>query len=115
MTALLIYCGVTTGMGLVASALTRNQLAVIFLVMIVTLTPALNYSGFITPVSSLEGGARVFGEIYPTTHMLLISRGVFCKGLGFAELLGSFKALLIALPILTVAGTLLLRKQEKNK
>ena len=115
MTALLIYCGVTTGMGLVASALTRNQLAVIFLVMIVTLTPALNYSGFITPVSSLEGGARAFGEIYPTTHMLLISRGVFCKGLGFAELLGSFKALLIALPILTVAGTLLLRKQEKNK
>ena len=115
MTALLIYCGVTTGMGLVASALTRNQLAVIFLVMIVTLTPALNYSGFITPVSSLEGGARVFGEIYPTTHMLLISRGVFCKGLGFAELLGSFRALLIALPILTVAGTLLLRKQEKNK
>ena len=115
MTALLIYCGVTTGMGLVASALTRNQLAVIFLVMIVTLTPALNYSGFITPVSSLEGGARAFGEIYPTTHMLLISRGVFCKGLGFAELLGSFKALLIAFPILTVAGTLLLRKQEKNK
>ena len=115
MTALLIYCGVTTGMGLVASALTRNQLAVIFLVMIVTLTPALNYSGFITPVASLEGGARTFGEIYPTTHMLLISRGVFCKGLGFAELLGSFRALLIALPILTVAGTLLLRKQEKNK
>ena len=112
---LAIYCAITTGMGLVASALTKNQLAVIFLVMIVTLTPAANYSGFITPVSSLEPGARAFGEIYPTTHMLLISRGVFCKGLGFAELLGNFKVLLLTLPVLTVAGTLLLRKQERNK
>ena len=115
MAGLVIYCAITTGMGLVASALTKNQLAVIFLVMIVTLTPAMNYSGFITPVSSLEPGARAFGEIYPTTHMLLISRGVFCKGLGFAELLGNFKVLLLTLPVLTVAGTLLLRKQEKNK
>ena len=115
MAGLVIYCAITTGMGLVASALTKNQLAVIFLVMIATLTPAMNYSGFITPVSSLEAGARAFGEVYPTTHMLLISRGVFCKGLGFADLLGSFKVLLVTLPILTAAGTLLLRKQEKNK
>ena len=115
MAGLVLYCAITTGMGLVASAVTRNQLAVIFLVMIATLTPAMTYSGFITPVSSLEPGARAFGEIYPTTHMLLISRGVFCKGLGFAELFGSFRTLLLTLPVLTVAGTLLLRKQEKNK
>ena len=114
LTGLAIYCAITTGMGLVASAVTRNQLAVIFLVMIATLTPAMTYSGFITPVASLEPGARAFGELYPATHMLLISRGVFCKGLGFAELMGNFKVLLITLPVLTVAGTLLLRKQEKN-
>jgi len=112
---LLLYCIITTGMGLVASAVTSNQLAVIFLVMIATLTPAMNYSGFINPVSSLSADARAFGEIYPATHMLLISRGVFCKGLGFAELLGNFKVLLITIPILTAAGTLLLRKQERNK
>jgi len=111
---LVLYCIVTTGMGLVASAVTSNQLAVIFLVMIATLTPAMNYSGFINPVSSLEPGARAFGEIYPATHMLLISRGVFCKGLGFAELLGNFKVLLLTVPVLAAAGTLLLRKQEKN-
>ena len=115
MAGLVIYCAITTGMGLVASAVTKNQLAVIFLVMIATLTPAMTYSGFTTPVSSLEPGARMFGEIYPATHMLLISRGVFCKGLGFAELLGNFKVLLVTLPVLTAAGTLLLRKQEKNK
>ncbi|MBQ0033070.1 MAG: ribosome-associated ATPase/putative transporter RbbA [bacterium] len=112
---LLLYCCITTGMGLVASAVTKNQLAVIFLVMIATLTPAMNYSGFITPVSSLEPGARAFGELYPATHALLISRGVFCKGLGFAELLGNLRVLLVTLPILTAGGTLLLRKQERNK
>ena len=112
---LAVYCAITTGMGLVASAVTKNQLAVIFLVMIATLTPAMTYSGFTTPVSSLEPGARLFGEIYPATHMLLISRGVFCKGLGFAELLGNFKVLLLTLPVLMVAGTLLLRKQERNR
>jgi len=115
LTGLLLYCIITTGMGLVASAVTRNQLAVIFLVMIATLTPAMNYSGFITPVSSLEPGARSFGMIYPATHMLLISRGVFCKGLGFVDLAANFQMLLITIPILTAAGTLLLRKQEKNK
>ena len=111
---LAIYCAITTGMGLVASAVTRNQLAVIFLVMIATLTPAVNYSGFVTPVSSLAPAARAFGELYPATHMLLISRGVFCKGLGFSELAGNFKVLLLTLPILTAVGTLLLRKQERN-
>ena len=112
---LTLYCAISTAMGLVASALTKNQLAVIFLVMIVTLTPAITYSGFITPVASLEPSARRLGEIYPATHALFIVRGIFCKGLGFAELFENFKVLLITWPILTIAGTLLLRKQEKNK
>ena len=37
----------------------------------------------INPVTSLDGFGRWFGEIYPATHMVNISRGIFNKGLGF--------------------------------
>ena len=44
--------------------------------------------------------------------MLLISRGVFNKALGFAELHSSFTMLALTIPIVTVAGALLQKKQE---
>ena len=62
---------------------------------------------------SLEGSARLFGEVYPASHMFTISRGVFNKALGFRDLAGSFWPLLIAVPVITGASILLLRKQER--
>lgn len=66
----------------------------------------------INPVSSLEGLGRVIGEIYPTTHMLTISRGVFSKALGFADLHAALWPLLAAVPLLLGATVALLKKQE---
>jgi ribosome-dependent ATPase len=43
----------------------------------------MQFAGIINPVSSLDGFGRWFGEIYPATHMVNISRGIFNKGLGF--------------------------------
>jgi ribosome-dependent ATPase len=44
--------------------------------------PAIQFAGLINPVSSLEGSGKFIGEIYPATHMITISRGVFSKALG---------------------------------
>ena len=43
---------------------------------------------------------------------MTISRGTFSKALDFAGLYGSFIPLLIAIPILSILGTLLIKKQE---
>ena len=110
--SLTLYCAASTGFGLLASSVTRSQIAVIFLTMLATMLPATQLCGLINPVDSQSGMARLIGEIYPTTHMLLISRGVFNKALGFADLQGPFIILLVTIPVVLMLGTLLQKKQE---
>ncbi len=69
--AALIFSFAATGMGLLASAVTRSQIAAMFFAMIGTLIPATQFAGLIDPVSSLEGSSKFIGEIYPATHMTL--------------------------------------------
>jgi ribosome-dependent ATPase len=107
-----LYVVSATAMGLLMSSFMKSQVAAIFGTAIVTIIPAMQYSGFINPVSSLEGFSAWFGQIYPTTHFLTISRGTFAKGLDFAQLQPSFLPLLIAIPVLLGLCTLLLKKQE---
>lgn len=111
-TASLLFCFVATGMGLLASAVTKSQIAALFFAMIGTMIPAIQYGGMIDPVSSLKGSGRVIGEIYPASHIFTISRGVFNKGLGFADLSASFWPLILAIPVILGAAILLLKKQE---
>ena len=110
--AAFVYSIIATGMGLLASAFTRSQIAALFFTMVGTLLPAIQFSGMINSVSSLEGGGRFIGEIYPTTHMLIITRGVFSKALGFTDVGGAFGALLVTVPLILGATILLLKKQE---
>lgn len=108
----LLFSLCSTGMGLVASALTRSQLAAMFFAMVGTMLPAYQFAGLINPVTSLQGLGRVIGEAYPASHMLVLSRGVFNKGLGFADLAPSLWPLAVAAPLIIGAAVALLRKQE---
>lgn len=110
-TAALLYVIITTGMGLVISTFINSQIAAIFGTALLTLIPAVQYSGIIDPVSSLQGAGAFIGKIYPTTYFVTISRGTFSKALDFTDLAGSFLPLLIAIPVLTVLGIVLLKKQ----
>ncbi|ENO86020.1 ribosome-associated ATPase/putative transporter RbbA [Thauera linaloolentis] len=109
----LLYVTATTGLGLLMSTLTNSQVAAIAGTSIGTLLPAIQFSGMLDPVSSLEGGGAVLGRIYPTTHFLDISRGTFAKALDFGDLGGAFIPLLVAIPVLTLLSTLLLKKQAR--
>jgi ribosome-dependent ATPase len=107
-----VYILAATSIGLVFSSFMRSQSAAIFGTTIGTMLPAMEFSGMIDPVSSLEGVGAVIGQAYPMTHFLTISRGTFAKALGFADLEASFVPLLIAVPVLIGLSVLLLRKQE---
>ncbi len=111
--AMLLFSISATGLGLMASALVRSQLAAMFFTMIGTMLPAIQFGGLINPVSSLEGAGRWIGEIYPASHMFTISRGVFNKALGFADLSVSFWPLLLAPVAILGLAIALLRKQER--
>ena len=109
----LLYVTCSTGLGLLMSSILNSQIAAIFGTAIATLLPAIQFSGLTHPVSALEGASAFIGELYPTSHFLIISRGVFSKALGLDELLPSFIPLLLAIPVLTLASVAGLRKQEK--
>lgn len=108
----LLYVIATTGLGLLMSSFTRTQIAAIFGTIIATMLPAIGFSGLISPVSSLQGGGAVIGNVYPTTYFLLISRGSFTKALSFAELSSFYLPLLAAILVITLLCVLLLKKQE---
>jgi len=108
----LLYISCATAMGLLMSTFTRSQIAAVFGTAIVTLIPAIQFSGLIYPVASLEGFGAVVGQLYPTSYFLIISRGVFSKALGFGELHNYFIPLLITIPLLLALCTSLLKKQE---
>ena len=109
----LLYVTCSTGLGLLMSSILSSQIAAIFGTAIATLLPAIQFSGLTHPVSALEGASAFIGGLYPTSHFLTISRGVFSKALGAGDLLPSFVPLLVAIPLLTLASVAGLRKQEK--
>ncbi|PWB84139.1 MAG: multidrug ABC transporter ATP-binding protein [Methylocystaceae bacterium] len=110
--ASLLYVAACTGIGLLISTFMRNQIAAIFGTAVLTVMPAVQFSGMIDPVSSLEGMGRLIGEIYPSAHYLTITRGAFSKGLAFHDLHASFWPLVLAVLLLQGAALALLKKQE---
>jgi len=109
----LIYVTTTTAYGMVISAFARTQIAALFGTAILTVLPATQFAGMMTPVSSLSGVARIMGRAFPMTYFLPISVGTFTKGLGFADLGGTMAQLAVFIPVLTLISLLLLRKQER--
>jgi ribosome-dependent ATPase len=108
----IVYVIATTGFGELISSFTRTQVAAVFATAILSIVPAVNFSGMLAPVSSLSGGARIIGLSFPSSWYQQVSVGVFAKALGFADLWPDIAALaLIALVFLGVALAFL-RKQE---
>ncbi|MGB5158221.1 MAG: ribosome-associated ATPase/putative transporter RbbA [Desulfobacterales bacterium] len=109
----LLYVSAATGLGLFMSGFTKSQIAAMSGTAISTILPAVQLSGLINPVSSSEGVTRWIGNMYPTTHFLIICRGVFSKALGLKDLYIFFIPLLIAIPVLLGMCLIFLKKQEK--
>jgi ribosome-dependent ATPase len=109
--AALLYVVASTAVGLLISTFMSSQIAAIFGTAVLTIVPAVQFSGMIDPVSSLEGAGAVIGQIYPTAHFMTIARATFSKALGFSDLYASFAALALAGPVLLSLSVALLKKQ----
>ena len=109
--AAFIFVVCSSGLGLLVSTFTNSQISAIFVTLIGTLIPCVQFSGLMNPVSSLEGVGAFIGRIYPATHFLTISRGVFNKALDLPALSASFWPLLAAVPVIMGLAIVLLKKQ----
>ncbi|WP_291686445.1 ribosome-associated ATPase/putative transporter RbbA [Bradyrhizobium sp.] len=108
----LLYVTTTTGYGMLISSFARTQIAALFGTAILSVIPATQFAGMLTPVSSLSGAGAVIGHLFPMTYFLRISVGTLTKGLGFADLGMDLAVLAVTIPALTLLSLLLLRKQE---
>ncbi|MFA5180003.1 MAG: ribosome-associated ATPase/putative transporter RbbA [Syntrophales bacterium] len=108
----LLFVTFSTGFGLFASTFTRSQIAAIFVTMIGTMIPAIQFAGMMNPVSSLEGMGAFIGHAYPASHFMTISRGVFSKALDFSSLRAEFWPLLVSVPVILTLSIALMKKQE---
>ena len=64
----------------------ERQMDALFAAAVLSLMPTINFSGMLTPVSSLSAGGRLMGYGFPSAHFQKISIGAFTKALGFGEL-----------------------------
>ena len=100
----LIYVTATTALGFLVSVFISSQVAALFATTMLTMIPAVQFSGLIDPVSSLKGFGRVVGEVYPTSWFVTAARGAFSKAFGFAELVQPMFAMALAVPVINSEG-----------
>ena len=108
----LIYVFSTCGFGQLVSTFTKTQVAAVFATTVLAIVPTVNFSGLLVPVSSLTGGGRLVGLMFPAGWFQPISVGTFTKGLGFPDLW--FNGVVLALFAVgyLIASQILLQKQE---
>ena len=109
----LLMVSATTALGLLISCFVRSQLAAIFATAIITMIPAQTYSGFIYPLSTMEGGALIIGKTFPSSWYYTVSVGSFTKGLHTADLLHEYAAIAAFAATSLILACVLLKKQEK--
>jgi ribosome-dependent ATPase len=106
------YVTATTAFGLLVSTFVRTQIAAVFATSIIIMIPTVNFSGFMTPISSLDEAGRLFGLAFPGGYFQQISIGAFTKGLHWGDLWHNHFALTGFAVGYVLVSMLLLRKQE---
>ena len=109
----ILYVTATTGIGMVTSTFTSSQVAAVFVTAILTITPTIQFSGLLQPVSTLKGNAGRVGSIWPASYYMHSSLGAYTKGIGARLMLGDILFLVVCIPILLTVSFFGLRKQEK--
>ncbi|MGI3168007.1 ABC transporter permease [Pseudooceanicola sp. C21-150M6] len=91
----LIYLLVSLALGLVISAVTRNQFAASQVALLASFMPALMLSGFVFDLRNVPVVVQVIGHILPATHFMDLIKTLFMAGDYWPQIL-STNAILLA-------------------
>ncbi len=103
----------SSSFGLLISCFVRTQVAAIFGSAILSILPAINFSGFLYPLSTLEGAAYHMGKLFPCSWFQIICLGSFTKGLSFDSFWRMYVIIFTMAMIYLSLACILLKKQEK--
>jgi len=82
--AMICYGFALAGFGLLISSLCNSQQQA-FLGVFTFMSPAVILSGYMAPVENMPAILRAVSAVDPVTHFIIVVKGVFLKGYGFAE------------------------------
>ncbi len=109
--ALFVFCSL--GLGLVISAVAPSLESANMLGLLLSLLPAFILSGFAFPLASIPVALQVVSCLFPARFMVTISRGVFLKGAGFAELWPELAALGVYAVVVMAVAVLLYGRRRR--
>ncbi len=107
-----VYAVAATGFGLLVSMMSATQVTAVFASTVLSVMPTLQFSGMMTPVSSLEGRHGYWAASGRQRYMA-VSVGTYTKGLGLIDLSAALMRLAVFGPVFTGLAILTLRKQER--
>jgi len=80
---------------------------------VVTIVPAVLYSGLLVPIASMDAASQFEAHLFPAMYYTDIALGSFLKGIGMGQLWGRVGALLLYSGVLWTASYLLFHKRVR--
>ena len=102
----LLFMLSSLGIGLFVSTVARTQQQAMMIAMFFFMMPMLILSGFVFPIESMPPVIQAVTYIFPLRYYFVIIRGLFLKGVSFAELWRETAAL-AAIGIVVIAASVL--------
>jgi len=107
----LLFMLSSLGIGLFVSTVARTQQQAMMISMFFFMMPMINLSGFVFPIESMPPVIRAVTYLFPLRYYFVIIRGLFLKGVGFAELWRETAALAAIGVVVIAASVLRFRKR----
>ena len=109
--ACLLYLLTSLAVGLLISTVSTTQQTAMTLAGTITMLPNILLSGYIYPIANMPPFVRLLTHLVPARYFIIILRGIFLKGVGFAVLWPQILALGILGAGLTVIASLRFHKR----
>jgi ABC-2 type transport system permease protein len=102
------------GMGLAVSAIAPSEDTANIAALMIALLPAFMLSGFVFPLEQMPTVIQWVSYAFPARYMVTLSRAVFLKGAGFAQVWPQLAALALATVILIALSTALYSRRARQ-
>ena len=107
-----VYLLVSTAFGLLISVFFNSQAAAFIGTTVLTVVPAILYSGYLTPVSSMDRSALLIAHAVPTFYYLRFLKGIFFKNAPALYLVKDLGVLVVFFVLLAFLSWTFFKKRE---
>ncbi len=112
--ASVVFVFAALGLGLIISAVAPSLESANITALLISFLPAFILSGFAFPLESIPAVLRGVSYLFPGRYMIVIARGVFLKGAGFAELWQQLAQLAVYSVIVIVIASALYGRRARR-